>query len=206
VNRASGATARDRSREDSRQRLLDAAAELFAEQGFTNTKATDIAARAGVAVGTLYLHFGDKDGIARAVAEDAFAELRARLRSSVEREHSTVERAARAHATALVDFVADPSTRGRLLFANDAPGLRGELLDAMAAAQEAHLRERRRDGYFRADIDATVAAQALVGMQSRVLTWWLANRRRASRKSVIDTLAKLRLSGIHARRAEEFER
>jgi AcrR family transcriptional regulator len=206
VNRASGATARDRSREDSRQRLLDAAAELFAEQGFTNTKTTDIAARAGVAVGTLYLHFGDKDGIARAVAEDAFAELRARLRASVERKHSTVERAARAHATALVDFVADPSTRGRLLFANDAPGLRGELLDAMAAAQEAHLRERRRDGYFRADIDATVAAQALVGMQSRVLTWWLANPRRASRKSVIDTLAKLRLSGIHARCSEEFER
>jgi hypothetical protein len=99
----------------------------------------------------------------------------------------------------LVDFVASPSTRGRLLFANDAPGLRGDLLDAMAAAQEAHIRERRRDGYFRADIDATVAAQALVGMQSRVLTWWLENPRRASRKSVIDTLAKLRLSGIHAR-------
>ena len=206
MNSTTITTARDRSREDSRQRLLEAAAEVFAKQGFTKTKATDIASRAGVAVGTLYLHFGDKEGIARAVAEDAVTELRARLRSAVERKHTTVEEAAHAHATALVDFVASPSTRGRLLFANDAPGLRGDLLDAMAAAQEAHIRERRRDGYFRADIDATVAAQALVGMQSRVLTWWLENPRRASRKSVIDTLAKLRLSGIHARQPEEFKR
>jgi TetR/AcrR family transcriptional regulator, mexJK operon transcriptional repressor len=185
---------------------MSAAAEVFAKRGFTSAKATDIAVRAGVSVGTLYLHFGDKDGIARAVAEDAFTELRARLRSAVERKHSTIDEAARAHATALVDFVADPNTRGRLLFAYDAPGLRGDLLDAMAAAQEAHVLERRRDGYFRADIDATVAAQALVGMQSRVLTWWLENPRRKSRKTVIDTLAKLRLSGIHARCSKEFER
>src|SRR5262245_19859847 len=125
-------TARERSREDSRQRLLDAGAAVFAEQGFTTAKASVIAARAGVAVGTLYLHFRDKEGLARAVALDAFGALRARLRGAVERTHATVEEAARAHATALVDFVADPRARGRLLFAIDAPGLRSDLLDAMA--------------------------------------------------------------------------
>lgn len=205
MNRATATSARARSREDSRQRLLQAAAEVFAEQGFTGAKATDIAARAGVAVGTLYLHFGDKDGIARAVALDALAELRARLRDAAERDHATVEACARAHATALVDFVADPGNRGRLLFAGDAPGLRGDMLDAMAAAQEAHLLERRRDGYFRADIDAAIAAQALVGMQSRVLLWWIENPTRASRRKIIDTLAKLRLSGIHAHDPRSLE-
>jgi AcrR family transcriptional regulator len=192
-------TARERSRADSRQRLLDAAAAVFAERGFTDAATTVIATRAGVAVGTLYLHFGDKDGIARAVALEAFGNLRARLRDAVRRAPASVEAAARAHATALVDFVADSRARGRLLFAHDAPGLRGDLLDAMAAAQEAHLRERQRDGYFRADVDAAAAAQALVGMQSRLLTWWLEQPRRASRATIIDTLAKLRLSGIHDR-------
>jgi AcrR family transcriptional regulator len=189
---------RARGRDASRQRLLDAAASVFSEMGFSGAKAADIAARAGVAVGTLYLHFGDKDGIARAVATEALADLRTRLRQAVERPGLGAEQAARAHATALVDFVAVAGAQGRLLFAADAPGLRGEIFDAMATAQEAHLRERGRDGYFRTDIDAAVAAQALVGMQSRVLMWWIENPSRASRAKVIDTIAKLRLSGIHA--------
>lgn len=195
-------SARERSRRDTRRRLMAAAADVFAESGFTAATTSAIAARAGVAVGTLYLHFGDKEGIARAVALDTFDELRARLRAAVERTHASVEAAARAHAEALVDFVADPSTRGRLLFANDAPGVRNDLFDAMAAAQEAHLRERRRDGYFRADIDPAAAAQALVGMQSRLLMWWLEHPRRAARRTIVDTLAKLRLSGIHTARTK----
>ena len=189
---------RSRGRDASRQRLLEAAAEVFAETGFTGAKAADIASRAGVAVGTLYLHFSDKDGVARAVALEALHELRVRLREAVNAPGLSSEKAARAHAAALVDFVTGPGSQGRLLFAADAPGLRGEILDAMAEAQEAHLRERGKDGYFRQDIDAAVAAQALVGMQSRVLMWWIENPGRASRAKVIDTLAKLRLSGIHA--------
>ena len=202
VNGDSSTNARERSRADSRRRLLDAAVEEFAEKGFTKVRATDIAARAGVAVGTLYLHFGDKGGIARAVALDALEDLRARLRAAADRPDAPVEESARAHATVLVDFVAGPGQRGRLLFAGDSPGLHADALDAIAAAQEARLRERRHDGYFRADVDVAVAAQALVGMQARVLAWWIQNPRRASRRAVIDTLTKLRLSGIHDRGAE----
>lgn len=192
------ASVRSVARDASRRRLVEAAVAVFAKKGFGAAKATDIAARAGVAVGTLYLHFGDKEGIAREVALEALAELRVRLRRAVERAGPSSEKAARAHATALVDFVTGTRSHGRLLFAADSPGLRGEILDAMAEAQEAHLRERGKEGYFRTDIDAAVAAQALVGMQSRVLMWWMDHRRRASRKAVIDTLAKIRLSGVHA--------
>lgn len=188
---------RREARDASRQRLLDAAAEVFSQKGFTAAKATDIAERAGVAVGTLYLHFRDKDGIALAVALDALNDLRARLRAAVESPGMTAENAARAHAAALVDFVSSPGSQGRLLFASDAPGLRREILDVMAEAQEAHLRERGKEGFFRTDIDPVVAAQALIGMQSQVLMWWMANPEKATSRKVIDTLAKLRLSGIH---------
>lgn len=192
------ASLRSAGRDASRRRLLAAAVAVFSEKGFTGARAAEIASRAGVAVGTLYLHFGDKGGIARAVALDALTELRTHLRRAVERPGLDAATAARAHATALVDFVTRSDNQGRLLFAADAPGLRGEILDAMAEAQEAHLRERGREGYFRTDIDAAVAAQALVGMQSRVLMWWMEDPSRASRAKVIDTIAKLRLSGIHA--------
>ncbi|MFT7220346.1 MAG: AcrR family transcriptional regulator [Candidatus Azotimanducaceae bacterium] len=44
----------------SRQRLRQAARELFVEVGYHDTRPQDIARRAGVANGTFYLHFADK--------------------------------------------------------------------------------------------------------------------------------------------------
>jgi AcrR family transcriptional regulator len=46
--------------EQTRGRLLAAAREVFAEQGYSCAKVTDIAARAGLSVGSIYHHFGGK--------------------------------------------------------------------------------------------------------------------------------------------------
>src|SRR6478735_9621832 len=43
-----------------RRRIVDAAAELFIERGYGVTTLEQIAARAGVAVQTVYFHFGNK--------------------------------------------------------------------------------------------------------------------------------------------------
>ena len=52
---------------------MEAAIELFLERGVRGTKIQDIAARAGVAVGTVYVYYKDKAAIVRRVAF-AFAE------------------------------------------------------------------------------------------------------------------------------------
>jgi AcrR family transcriptional regulator len=59
-----------------RQRILDAAKELFAERGLSVTL-HDIAARAGVGVGTIYRHFPEKKPLIDAVFEEHLAELTA---------------------------------------------------------------------------------------------------------------------------------
>jgi len=46
-----------------RQELLDTAAELFAQRGFTNTSIRDIASKAGIMPGSLYYHFDSKESI-----------------------------------------------------------------------------------------------------------------------------------------------
>jgi len=43
-----------------RRRIVDAAAELFVAEGYGSTTLEQIAARAGVAVQTIYFHFGNK--------------------------------------------------------------------------------------------------------------------------------------------------
>lgn len=53
--------------EQTRQRLLEAAAKEFTEQGFTLSSASRIAAKAGLTRGSLYYHFASKEALFEAV-------------------------------------------------------------------------------------------------------------------------------------------
>jgi AcrR family transcriptional regulator len=55
MGRVAGVTATE-----TRERLLRAAADAFAEQGYDGTRVADIASSAGVSNGALYAHFGSK--------------------------------------------------------------------------------------------------------------------------------------------------
>ena len=52
-----------RSRDDKRGRILKSAVKVFARKGFYNAKISEIAHQAGVADGTIYLYFKNKDDI-----------------------------------------------------------------------------------------------------------------------------------------------
>ncbi|MCB9513523.1 MAG: TetR/AcrR family transcriptional regulator [Candidatus Krumholzibacteriia bacterium] len=60
-----------KSKADKRERILAAAVESFSRQGFYRTRIHDIAARAGVADGTVYLYYRNKEALLEAV----FAEV-----------------------------------------------------------------------------------------------------------------------------------
>lgn len=57
---------------DKYQRILDAAVEVIAEKGYFNAPISAIAARAGVADGTVYLYFKSKDEVLRAAIDQNF--------------------------------------------------------------------------------------------------------------------------------------
>ncbi|HEX9173419.1 MAG TPA: helix-turn-helix domain-containing protein, partial [Telluria sp.] len=58
-------------RKDARpQELLAAALDLFVERGFASTRLEDVARRAGVSKGTLYLYFTNKEELFKAVVRD----------------------------------------------------------------------------------------------------------------------------------------
>src|SRR4249920_3188746 len=50
--------------------LASAALELFVERGFAATRLDDVAKRAGVSKGTLYLYFDSKDDLFKAVVRE----------------------------------------------------------------------------------------------------------------------------------------
>ncbi len=63
-----------------RRAILDAARRLFLERGLSATRVIDVADRASLAKGTVYLHFADKDALVEAVLREAIGAPLARLR------------------------------------------------------------------------------------------------------------------------------
>jgi AcrR family transcriptional regulator len=58
-----------------RRQILDAALELFSGRGYFNTSVQDIRRAAGVSVGSIYHHFGSKEGIAKALYDGILEQL-----------------------------------------------------------------------------------------------------------------------------------
>ena len=64
---------RERRKEARPGELLDAALDLFVEKGFAATRAEEVAARAGVSKGTLFLYFQSKEELFKAVISENIA-------------------------------------------------------------------------------------------------------------------------------------
>jgi TetR/AcrR family transcriptional regulator len=72
-NATESAPKRERRKEARPGELLDAALDLFVEKGFSATRADEVATRAGVSKGTLFLYFQSKEDLFKAVVRENIA-------------------------------------------------------------------------------------------------------------------------------------
>ncbi len=87
-----------------RDRLLDAAVDLFARHGFHGTSIRDIAEGAGANVAAGHYHYGSKEGLYLEVLRAQFAQVRAELeRRGVSRPPTALRRASRGELVALLE-------------------------------------------------------------------------------------------------------
>jgi AcrR family transcriptional regulator len=66
---------REREKESLRQEILDAARELFAEQGYESVSMRKIAERIEYSPTTIYLYFNDKDELLFSLCQETFSKL-----------------------------------------------------------------------------------------------------------------------------------
>ena len=88
-------TAKKKGSADKRDRILRAAIKVFAKNGFYATRVSEIAKAAGVADGTIYLYFKNKDDVLITIFEDGIQQLLAILREVAASEQPFDERITR---------------------------------------------------------------------------------------------------------------
>jgi len=138
-------------------RILEAAREVFARRGL-DTEVREIAERAGVGVGTLYRHFGSREGLLAALIRQAEEELLRRLQAAAEAAdpEAAVRAAIRATAEACDQFGALTETAlARRL--DKLGGGHAEFTELLANL----LQQGIRKGVFRSDLDVPVAVAVL---------------------------------------------
>lgn len=171
--------------QETRQRILSAAATWFADHGYAGTSIRDIAREVGVTVGAIYVHFASKDRLLAAVYEEGVRRIGEAVDVailSVDEPWAQLEAAAAAHLKALLDNAAFARVVVRVVPA-----------DVPEAARDL---KRLRDGYemrFRALIDAldiapgcdrTLLRLQLLGALNTTLTWHKRGSGRSSPRQI----------------------
>jgi AcrR family transcriptional regulator len=76
---------RESSREDLRERIIEAARDIVSEEGLDALSMRALGVRVGYSPATIYLHFHDKDELLRSVMEEGFKRLGAMVEEEVAR-------------------------------------------------------------------------------------------------------------------------
>ncbi len=182
---ANGHTAR---RLETRRKLLEAGAELFAEHGVPAVTSTAIARHAGVATGTFYLHFPDKHALFEELLDAALEEMRPK--SDPERAGSRGEASMRRDLERMLEVAQRRRSLIRAVFdRGESAGLAERIQDRLA-----HELEQRYTRVFHErgiGLHPGAAAQARAAVLVRVIAWWAEEPERAERDEIVDVLMAL---------------
>jgi TetR/AcrR family fatty acid metabolism transcriptional regulator len=189
---------------DKRQLILEAATHVFAERGFFAAQVADIARRAGIASGTVYLYFRSKDDLLISLfdrtMQDAIRDGREALASVVD-PADRLRRIARMHLERLgrdrdlaVVFQVELRQSTKFMARLSATRLRsylGIIRDTIAEGQA--------QGVFRPHVPATFGAKMFFGALDEMATNWILSDRKYALIDDADGVVDLFLYGVATR-------
>ena len=182
--------------EATRRRLLQAAEEVIAEQGFFRASVAEITRRAGVAQGTFYLYFRAKEDIFRTLVREMSHDLRQELQQAVAGIEDRRE-AERAGFEAFLGFV----LRRRNLYTVMRecefvdPELHRWYYERLAEGYVKGLRQAMERGQIRR-LDPEAVAYALMGAFQLVGMRWILWAGERPPDEVIESVISLFLHGL----------
>ncbi|GAA5049299.1 TetR/AcrR family transcriptional regulator [Nocardia callitridis] len=183
---------------DTRDRILRAAIDLFAEQGFHGTGVAEIGARADVQRGALYYHIGSKEELLWLILRDYTALMLTAAEHIVETDDPPVaklRRLIRSHVRLIIDHQREVAIQLRDVGA--LAGARGAelqtLRDRIQHCWQRVIDDGQRSGALRSADH--VVTNGILGMLNTVAFWYRPHGDR-SPAQIADLLATTLLDGI----------
>lgn len=202
ISRPTDATALPVNRNtDKYQRILDAAVAVFAEKGFFTSRVADIADRANVADGTVYLYFKSKEEILMTAINTAFDAFMSLARTELKKLSDPAERLRRLaflHLEALgsngnlaVVFQMElrQSTRFLAEFSHH------HMIEYLGLIRETIV-EGQAGGMFRREMSDKFAANCFFGALDEMVTSWVLSEHEYQLSGVADVVVDIFLNGM----------
>lgn len=185
-------------------RILEAACKVFAEFGFHQSTISLIAKEAGVADGTIYLYFKNKDDILVQFIEYKTKLVFERFREAVEQAGSAVEKLRNLIRTHLGEFQKDPNMaivyQAQTRYMQN--GLAHESIKAMSKMYRDIVAEiielGQEEGTIRRNLYIGLVKRLINGAVEEVINSWLHTGRGYDLESMADPLVELFINGIGA--------
>lgn len=191
------------NRAEKRDRIIDAATEVFAAKGFHSARISDIARLAGVADGTIYLYFKNKEDLLLSIFEEKMEVLLDELRAALEGVDDPIDRIriyAREHFAHLERYPAlaqvfQVELRQSHKFIHD---YRPEKLWEYLAVFGEILRAGQDSGVIRPDVDPFLAQWAFFGALDELSIQWVVarKRKRFTLQQAADQILEIFLRGV----------
>lgn len=177
----------ERRKQHTKRRLLDAAADTYADGSVESATISAITERADVGLGTFYLHFEDKDAIASSVSQTIMRRIMNEESAAIEAVRSVggdpdplalfarVLCTRAAETPGLVSALLrweGPALPKTVAEGGDLVGFRGELLPEL----ERRFEDGASRGLYRTE-DVSLAASALLGLFTMSIPGWVATNR-----------------------------
>jgi TetR/AcrR family fatty acid metabolism transcriptional regulator len=184
-------------------RILDAAVAVFAEKGFFTARIADIADRADVADGTVYLYFKSKEEILMTAINTAFDAFMSLARTELKKLASPAERLRRLaflHLDALgsnrnlaVVFQMElrQSTRFLSEFSHH------HMIEYLSLVREA-ITDGQANGTFRREMSDKYAANCFFGALDEMVTSWVLSEHDYQLSNVADVVVDIFLNGMRS--------
>lgn len=183
--------------------ILRAAISVFSRGGFFNSKVADVAREAGVADGTVYLYFKNKDHILVSIFETLMAEAITQGQEAVESlddPRAKLERIAELHLARMgadrdLAIVCQVELRSSVKFMEQFSETRiTEYLDIIRSI----ILEGQERGLFRPSVDANIASKVFFGALDEMVTNWVLSRKAYDLRSTAAPVIDLFFDGVRA--------
>ena len=160
----------ERRKQQTKKKILNAAAKLFEEVGFSNVKISDITDAADVGRGTFYLHFDTKDNLLRALIIEEYLEIQNDEFSKGLLKPRSLE----AYILAF-KIISEKNKLFRVMF-SDLGSIKAsrQILDRMSFDFLKSLQQK--EILFDIDAPFDLISQYLAGGLYRLVMWWLDNQ------------------------------